>query len=59
MKKLTYIEPRLEVLLFDEKPVMVNGSYPEHDPDEPGEDLGKENTFDDSSSPRRSVWDED
>ena len=60
MEKLIYIEPRLKALLFDEEPVLVDGTYPEIDEDDEGEDLSKKNTFDSSDFPRvRSVWDED
>jgi hypothetical protein len=60
MEKLIYIEPRLKALLFDEEPVLVDGTYPEIDEDDEGEDLSKKNAFDDSDFPcLRSVWDED
>ena len=60
MEKLIYIEPRLKALLFDEEPVLVDGTYPEIDEDDEGEDLSKKNAFDSSDFPRlRSVWDED
>ena len=60
MEKQIYIKPCLKVLLFDEEPVLGNGTYHEIDPSEPGEDLSKESTFDSSDFPRfRSVWDEE
>ena len=70
MEKQIYIKPCLKLLLFDEEPVLGNGTYHEIDPSEPGEDLSKEGTFDNSdfhnsldnpNFPTRfkSVWDED
>jgi hypothetical protein len=60
MEKLIYIEPRLKALLFDEEPVLVDGTYPEIDEDDEGENLSKKNAFDSSDFPRvRNVWDED
>ena len=59
MEKLIYLEPRLKALLFDEEPVLVDGTYPEIDEDDEGEDLSKKNTFDNSDFPRQhNVWDE-
>lgn len=70
MEKQIYIKPCLKLLLFDEEPVLGNGTYHEIDPSEPGEDLSKEGTFDNSdfhnsldnpNFPTRfkSVWDEE
>ena len=59
MEKQIYIKPCLKVLLYDEEPVLGNGTYPVN-PSGPGEDLSKESTFDSSDLPRfRSVWDEE
>lgn len=69
MEKQIYIKPCLKVLLFDEEPVLGNGTYPLN-PSGPGEDLSKEGTFDNSDFPNhidnsnfptrfKSVWDEE
>ena len=68
MEKQIYIKPCLKVLLFDEEPVLGNGTYPLN-PSGPGEDLSKEGTFDNSDFPNnfdnsdlprfRSIWDEE
>ena len=52
MEKKIYIKPCLKVLLFDVEPVLGKNTMSEIKPDEPGEDLSKENSLD-------IVWDED
>ena len=60
MEKQIYIKPCLKVLLFVEEPVMGDAHFSIFGPDEQGEDLSKESTFDSSDFPRfRSVWDEE
>ena len=70
MEKQIYNKPCLKLLLFVEEPVLGNGTYHEIDPSEPGEDLSKEGTLDNSefhnsldnpNFPTRfkSVWDEE
>ena len=60
MEKQIYNKPCLKLLLFVEEPVLGNGTYHEIDPSEPGEDLSKESTFDNSDFPRfRNIWDEE
>ena len=60
MEKQIYIKPCLKVMFFDAEPVLGKNTMPEIKPDEPGEDLSKESTFDSSDFPRfRSVWDEE
>jgi hypothetical protein len=52
MEKQIYIKPCLKVMFFDAEPVFGKNTMPEIKPDEPGEDLSKENSLD-------VVWDED
>jgi hypothetical protein len=52
MEKQIYIKPCLKVMFFDAEPVLGKNTMPEIKPDEPGEDLSKENSLD-------VVWDED
>ena len=70
MEKKIYIKPCLKVLLFDVEPVLGKNTMPVIPPGEPGEDLSKEGTFDNSDFPNRldssnyptrfkSLWDEE
>ena len=43
MGEKIYVAPRLEVLLYDVENDLVANTITLYDPEEPGEDLGKEN----------------